>query len=130
MVTFTRVRSSAIARNVLHGLQVPSGSNNAITRLHTVYVDDDPIQSHTIRDWLASHPKIALPIILTLLGTLTYAIFDPIRSLMIQGKIEEWFDFRGILLPRYNDVVSRVTPRERSLSMAQSKHIRPHIHWK
>lgn len=29
-----------------------------------------------------------------LLGTLTYTIFDPIRSIMVEGKMLDWFDFR------------------------------------
>ncbi len=59
---------------------------------------EDPIQGHAVRDWLSSHPRIVLPVLLTLLGTLTYTIFDPIRALMIQGKVEDWFDFRGMSL--------------------------------
>ena len=53
-----------------------------------------PIQAHAIRDWLNSHPKIVLPVFVFLLGTLTYTIFDPIRSLMVEGKMLNWFDFR------------------------------------
>ncbi|KAF9036944.1 hypothetical protein BDZ89DRAFT_946218 [Hymenopellis radicata] len=90
-VTFRTTRSAAIARNVLHGLSVQSGSTSS-TKLRTMY--EDPIQGHAVRDWISSHPRIVLPVLLTLLGTLTYTIFDPIRALMIQAKVEDWFEFR------------------------------------
>ncbi|SJL04426.1 uncharacterized protein ARMOST_07792 [Armillaria ostoyae] len=87
-VSFQKIRSAAIARNVLHGFEMSSGST--VTRLSTKY--EDPIRVHAIRDWLSGHPKIVLPVVVFLLGTLTYTIFDPLRSLMIQGKVEDWFD--------------------------------------
>ncbi|KAK0502922.1 RNA12 protein-domain-containing protein [Armillaria luteobubalina] len=64
-VSFQKIRSAAIARNVLHGFEMSSG--NTVTR-------------------------IVLPVVVFLLGTLTYTIFDPLRSLMVQGKVEDWFD--------------------------------------
>ena len=36
-----------------------------------------------------------------LLGTLTYTIFDPIRSLMVEGKMLNWFDFRRKQRPEF-----------------------------
>ncbi|KAG7452882.1 exonuclease [Guyanagaster necrorhizus] len=89
-VSFQKIRSAAIARNVIHGFEMSSG--NTVTRLSTKY--DYPIRVHAVRDWLSSHPRIVLPIVVFLLGTLTYTIFDPLRSLMIQGKLEDWFDIR------------------------------------
>ncbi|KAK0210434.1 RNA12 protein-domain-containing protein [Desarmillaria ectypa] len=87
-VSFQKIRSAAIARNVLHGFEMSSG--NTVTRLSTKY--EDPIRVHAVRDWLSGHPKIVLPVVIFLLGTLTYTIFDPLRSFMIQGKVEDWFD--------------------------------------
>ncbi|KXN90467.1 Mitochondrial escape protein 2 [Leucoagaricus sp. SymC.cos] len=74
------------ARNVLHGLTV----NDTIIRLNY----QKPIQAHAVRDWFGSHPKITLPLLVFLIGSLTYTIFDPIRSFMVQGKLEDWFDYR------------------------------------
>ncbi|KAF7338610.1 Mitochondrial escape protein 2 [Mycena venus] len=71
-VTFDRLRAATVARNTIHGLE--------------------------IRDWIGKHPRIVLPIVLFLLGSLTYTIFDPIRSIMIQAKIEDWFDVREFRL--------------------------------
>ncbi|KAK0228223.1 RNA12 protein-domain-containing protein [Armillaria fumosa] len=87
-VSFQKIRSAAIARNVLHGFEMSSG--NTVTRLSTKY--EDPIRVHAVRDWLTGHPRIVLPVVVFLLGTLTYTIFDPLRSLMVQGKMEDWFD--------------------------------------
>ncbi|KAH0830288.1 RNA12 protein-domain-containing protein [Lanmaoa asiatica] len=89
-VSFVRVRSAAIARNAIHGYQFPNG--NQPTRLQILY--QRPIQAHAIRNWLTSHPRIVLPILFFLLGTLTYTVFDPIRALSIEGKMLNWFDYR------------------------------------
>ncbi|KAF9234783.1 RNA12 protein-domain-containing protein [Melanogaster broomeanus] len=89
-ISFVRVRSATIARNALHGYRVSDGGS--ITRLETAY--QRPIQAHAIRAWLTAHPRIALPILFFLLGTLTYTIFDPIRALFIEGKLLNWFDYR------------------------------------
>ncbi|KAF8556910.1 hypothetical protein OG21DRAFT_506541 [Imleria badia] len=89
-VYFVRVRSAAIARNAIHGYQFPNSTQP--TRLQILY--QRPIQAHAIRGWLTSHPRIVLPILFFLLGTLTYTIFDPIRALSIEGKMLNWFDYR------------------------------------
>ncbi|KAG1749107.1 RNA12 protein-domain-containing protein [Suillus paluster] len=89
-IIFHRVRSATVARNIIHGFTFSNGG--ATTRLRTVY--QRPIQAHAIRDWLTSHPRIVLPILFFLLGTLTYTIFDPIRILSVEGKMLNWFDYR------------------------------------
>lgn len=66
ILSFTRPRSAAIARNVLYGLKV----NDTIIRLNY----QQPIQAHVVRDWMSSHPKITLPLIIFLLGSLTYTV--------------------------------------------------------
>jgi hypothetical protein len=32
------------------------------------------IKAHLIRDWLSKHPRIVLPIVVFLLGTMTYTV--------------------------------------------------------
>ncbi|OAX43831.1 hypothetical protein K503DRAFT_789293 [Rhizopogon vinicolor AM-OR11-026] len=96
-ILFHRVRAATIARNTLHGYIF--SHNGAKTRLRTVY--QRPIQAHVIRDWLTSHPRIVLPILFFLLGTLTYTIFDPIRVLSVEGKILDWFDYREFKLYKW-----------------------------
>lgn len=92
-----------MARNVVHGLYIDK------TRLRTSFVP--PVQGHIIRDWVAKHPRIVIPVIVFLLGTLTYTvrgiswqmfslptfaqIFDPVRALMVEGKVLDWFSYRG-----------------------------------
>jgi hypothetical protein len=76
-VTYDRVHSAAIARNVLHGFtfQEDKKSDNAEakpTRFRLIY--QQAVQAHVIRDWMSSHPKIVLPIAVFLLGTLTYTV--------------------------------------------------------
>lgn len=65
-VTFSTLRSSIVARNVVHGLQIDK------TRLHTTFLP--PVQAHVIRDWASKHPRIVIPVIVFFLGTLTYAV--------------------------------------------------------
>lgn len=63
----------------MHGFNVPSAfaggphvDNERKTRLRMGY--QQPIQAHVIRDWMSSHPKIMLPLLVFLLGTLTYTV--------------------------------------------------------
>ena len=77
LVSFRHIRSAAIARNTIHGLAIPSDSGGA-TRLRTSY--QVPIQAHVIRDYVASHPRIFLPIFFFILGSLTYTVRAPSLS--------------------------------------------------
>ncbi|KAF7359414.1 Mitochondrial escape protein 2 [Mycena sanguinolenta] len=95
-VVFDGLRSATIARNTIHGLEVWAPGASSPTRLHVTYTF--PLNAHKIRDWLTSHPRIVLPIVLFLLGSLTYTIFDPIRALMVQAKMQDWFDIREFRL--------------------------------
>ncbi|KAI6036881.1 RNA12 protein-domain-containing protein [Pisolithus microcarpus] len=71
-IAFQRVRSATVARNVTHGFHLPK--EGSVTRLLTSY--ERPLQAHAIRDWIT--------------GTLTYTVFDPIRTLFMLNC----FDFR------------------------------------
>ncbi|KAF7800270.1 hypothetical protein EIP86_011517 [Pleurotus ostreatoroseus] len=94
IISFRHVRSAAIARNTIHGLAVPSDTSGAVTRLRTSY--QQPIQVHAVRDYISNHPKIFLPVLFFIIGSLTYTIFDPIRVFMVEGKINDWFDHRHL----------------------------------
>ncbi|KAJ7871518.1 RNA12 protein-domain-containing protein [Mycena olivaceomarginata] len=96
-VVFDKLRTATVARNAVHGLEVSAPGASSPTRLHMTYVF--PLDAHKVRDWLSSHPRIVLPIAIFLLGSLTYTIFDPIRSFMVQAKMQEWFDVRGTCAP-------------------------------
>ncbi|KLO14864.1 hypothetical protein SCHPADRAFT_914661 [Schizopora paradoxa] len=93
LVSYMNLRSSIIAHNCIHGLAVPSGSSGSTTKLLTMF--ERPIKAHVIRDWTAAHPRIVVPILVFLLGSLTYTIFDPIRAFMVEGRLLGWFDLKS-----------------------------------
>jgi hypothetical protein len=75
-VTYHRISSATIARNVIHGfdLSSPAVSTSPVkTRLRAGY--QQPIQPHVIKDWMSSHPRIMLPLLVFLLGAVTYTVF-------------------------------------------------------
>ncbi|TRM59397.1 RNA12 protein-domain-containing protein [Schizophyllum amplum] len=90
-VEYRRYRGATTARNVLYGHEItlPSGGK---VRLRPTY--EPAMHPYAVRDWLSKHPRIVLPVALFLLGSLTYAIFDPIRSLMVEAKMMNWFDYK------------------------------------
>ena len=79
---YAHLRSATIARNVIHNFSFsPDGSSfssssgsgsSSGTRLRAAYIQ--PIQAHVFRDWVKDHPKTMLPVIVFLLGTLTYTV--------------------------------------------------------
>ncbi|KAI5900140.1 uncharacterized protein SCHCODRAFT_02607113 [Schizophyllum commune H4-8] len=91
VVEYRRYRPATIARNVLNGYEVtlPSGAK---VRVRPTY--QPVMHAYAMRDWLSKHPRIVLPVVIFLLGSLTYAIFDPIRSLMVEAKLLNWFDYK------------------------------------
>jgi hypothetical protein len=82
-VTFNRTRSATSARNCLYGATVGK------RKLVIDYVA--PLHAHKIYDWLSNHPRIVLPILAFFLGTITYAVFDPVRSFFIKSSVENTF---------------------------------------
>ncbi|KAF5391771.1 hypothetical protein D9757_001714 [Collybiopsis confluens] len=93
IVSFNRLKAATVARNVVYGLEVDS------TRLRISYAY--PIEAHVVREWVANHPRIILPIIFFLLGTITYAIFDPIRVFMVEARLLDWFDIKEFRLYKW-----------------------------
>ena len=65
-ITYRRLTSATIARNVLYGLY--SGG----TRLKPNY--EAPLQDRAVWNWLSTHPKIVLPVLVFLLGSLSYTV--------------------------------------------------------
>ena len=109
----TRLHSSTAAVSCLHGLSVPpipprvvtvksdpsaplapptpppaaNAAAAVLTRMSFSY--QSPISKHMIRDWMSSHPKIALPLVVFLVGTLSYAFFDPSESHLLSARSED-----------------------------------------
>jgi hypothetical protein len=97
MLAFSRLSSAAAAVSCLHGLSVSpkppktrtlgaggggkqaegsvASEGGPTTRLAFSY--ESPLKAHAARDWISSHPRIALPAFVALLGTLSYTFFDP-----------------------------------------------------
>ncbi|EGG02361.1 uncharacterized protein MELLADRAFT_91482 [Melampsora larici-populina 98AG31] len=84
-VTLESVRAATVVRNCLHGYRTQEG-----TSLRVSYVPS--IKAHAVRSWLSSHPKIVLPVLVLLLGGVSYAFFDPIRTFFIKSHISGALD--------------------------------------
>ncbi|EIN07712.1 hypothetical protein PUNSTDRAFT_114198 [Punctularia strigosozonata HHB-11173 SS5] len=98
-VSFRSLSAATVARNVMHGFDVVPGGSSPSTRLRLGY--QPPVQAHVIRDWLSSHPRIVIPVVVSLLLTFTYTVFDPIRTWMIEGKVGDWFEYQDWALYRW-----------------------------
>ncbi|KAG8763513.1 mitochondrial escape protein 2 [Ceratobasidium sp. 428] len=113
-ITYSRVHAAVLARNCLHGVNLTTDGDilgrsspglaftspgTKLTRLSVLY--ERPLKEHAIRNWITSHPRIVLPVLAFLIGTLTYAVFDPIRELSVQGKMMNWFDYKDYALYKW-----------------------------
>ncbi|GAA5851794.1 hypothetical protein JCM9279_004412 [Rhodotorula babjevae] len=86
-IIYTSIRSAASARNCLHAAST-SAPHQAVLRI--LYADAK--RSSYVKDFATSHPRITIPLIVALLGTISYAVFDPIRELSVMAKVEGTFD--------------------------------------
>lgn len=83
---FHRMRSAAAARNCLYGASL-QGRKLAIDYI-------PPGHAKKLWEWLTSHPRIVLPVLAFFLGTLTYAVFDPIRAFFIKSNVQGIFELQ------------------------------------
>ncbi|KAF2083889.1 hypothetical protein K490DRAFT_50506 [Saccharata proteae CBS 121410] len=88
---FALGRRAIMAKNCLHGIKVAEqqGGGKAGTLLRLTY--EPRVKTHWIKDWFFSHPRIVIPAILAILGTITVAVFDPIRTFFIKAHITRSF---------------------------------------
>lgn len=77
ILKFMNVRHAIMAKNCMHGYNVPAseGGGTAGTVLKLVY--QQRVKAHWIKDWFFSHPRIVIPALAALVGTLAVAVFDP-----------------------------------------------------
>lgn len=77
LLDFNKTRYAVTAKNCMHGYIVPAseGGGEAGTILKISYQRKKG--APWAWSWLVNHPRIMLPLILALLGTVTVAIFDP-----------------------------------------------------
>ncbi|OBA21811.1 hypothetical protein METBIDRAFT_77378 [Metschnikowia bicuspidata var. bicuspidata NRRL YB-4993] len=77
------------AKNCVTGLKLNEGK----TTLHLQYI---PIlRANHISAFIASHQKIAIPVILALLATIAVLIFEPIRQYFILMKIRHYYSWEA-----------------------------------
>ncbi|KAI1461160.1 RNA12 protein-domain-containing protein [Annulohypoxylon moriforme] len=88
-VDFALVRDAIMARNCLHGFVVPEklGGGKLGTKLQMSY--EQRARQHRFWDWISSHPRIVIPVIVALLTGLTVIIFDPIRSFFVKAHVTQ-----------------------------------------
>ena len=86
-VTFKLPWYSIMARNCMHGFIVSeeAGGGKAGTLLRIHY--EQIIKGHHIRDWIANHPRIIIPLLAALAGAIAVAVFDPIRTFFIKQHV-------------------------------------------
>ncbi|ORX33380.1 RNA12 protein-domain-containing protein [Kockovaella imperatae] len=106
-VTFGHLSPSTTAINCLHGYSTPTNTADfiaritgdtapgsiALSRLRIYY--ESQRKAHAIRDFLNSHPRIVLPALAFLIGTLSYTLFDPIRAFFVRSNLEGVFDLES-----------------------------------
>ena len=93
-LTFSKVRHAIMAKNCMHGFVVPAseGGGNQGTMLKIVY--DQKRKAHWIWDWLVNHPRFVIPALLAFVGTVTVAVFDPIRTFFIKAHVTRTFHIK------------------------------------
>ncbi|KAJ9661653.1 mitochondrial escape protein 2 [Neophaeococcomyces mojaviensis] len=86
-IDYSRMRFSTMAKNCMHGfvLVAEQGGGKTGTLLKIQY--EPKAKTRWIRDWIASHPRIVLPIVAALIAAASVAVFDPIRTWMIRLHI-------------------------------------------
>lgn len=77
-LNFRAVRHAVMAKNCLHGITVPQagggGINGTVLRLGYQQV----VKTRWMRDWLTSHPRTIIPLIVLLVATIvTGVVLDP-----------------------------------------------------
>lgn len=93
LIDFTSTRRSIMAKNCLHGYLVSEaeGGGKAGTILRLSY--EKRAKAHWIREWIFSHPRIVIPILIALAGAITVSIFDPVRTFFVKAHIQGTFHF-------------------------------------
>lgn len=88
-VVYHRVRSAVSAKNCITGISLNKGK----TVLHIQYVKLKRVNYLT--DFISTHQRIAVPIIIALLAGTAVLIFDPIREWFIEEKITKKYSLEN-----------------------------------
>lgn len=49
-------------------------------------------RTNYIWDFMSSHPRITIPLLVALIGSISYLVFDPIREVSVRAHVEGTFD--------------------------------------
>ncbi|GAM83594.1 hypothetical protein ANO11243_015820 [Dothideomycetidae sp. 11243] len=100
-IDFGHTRQAVMAKNCMHGYVVgePAGGGKTGTVLRLSY--EKRQKTGWIWDWLASHPRIVIPIMAALLAGITVTIFDPIRTASIKAHINGALRFNNYKIFRW-----------------------------
>ena len=92
-IEYERMRFASMAKNCMHGFVVDQaeGGGKSGTVLKMSY--EPRLRGHSIWEWITSHPRIVVPILVALLTALGVAIFDPIRVFNIKMHVTHGLDF-------------------------------------
>ncbi|CRJ95514.1 hypothetical protein BN1708_002030 [Verticillium longisporum] len=98
---FALIRDAIMARNCLHGYLVGEalGGGKSGTKLRLSY--EQRVKAHSIWNWISSHPRLVIPIVLGLVTAVTVAIFDPIRQFFVKAHIQRAFRLTDSRLYRW-----------------------------
>jgi hypothetical protein len=96
-IIYSSTRSATSARNCLHAAKVPTSSvrepdapPSPTTVLRILYADRQ--RTNYIKDWITSHPRITIPILVALLAGFSAAVLDPVREWFVKSHVEGTFD--------------------------------------
>ncbi|KAI9105786.1 RNA12 protein-domain-containing protein [Phlyctochytrium arcticum] len=104
MIEFMRVRSATSARNCLNQKKI----KDTVIRIS---YNQQRKAWESLWNWISSHPRISIPVLLGLLAGMTYVIFDPIRVFFITNKLTGRYSlekYTGAAEQLWTDTTSRL----------------------
>ncbi|EPX72268.1 RNA-binding protein [Schizosaccharomyces octosporus yFS286] len=101
ILKFSSLKAATSALNCMHGIRIKD------TKFHMRYRHTNRFLS--LKDWLVSHPRFAIPLIAALITVVTASLFDPIRRFFVETNIVHGQTLRNIrlfsLIKKTRDIV-------------------------
>jgi hypothetical protein len=105
LIDYDRMRFASMAKNCMHGFVVDAaeGGGREGTILKMSY--EPKFKGSSIWEWMTSHPRIVIPILVAILTGVGVAVFDPVRTFSIKmhitrglalGKLKDWMVIRWV----------------------------------
>ena len=102
-----------MAKNCLHGFTVSEsqGGGSLGTVLRITYEKRE--RAGWIKDWVFGHPRIVVPLLAALVAGISFAIFDPLRTISIKAHITRTFHIEDNVLFKWfrrqsEDLINKV----------------------